>query len=103
MFLSQIREQNLSDKVLLNNELIVFLTCSLRVVFNRFISRGFFFLETCLRRTSEGFFLSISSFVFQLRLSFYNFSTVPESIKVCIGDNLVEYIVARMRGKFSLP
>lgn len=58
MFLSQIWKQNLSDKFLLNNEVIVFKTCSLRVVFNRFSSRGFFFSRiTCRARMSEGFFL----------------------------------------------
>jgi len=51
MFLSQIREQNLSDKALLNNELIFFKACSSGVVFNIFGFGEFIFVyETCLSR-----------------------------------------------------
>lgn len=73
MFLSQIWKQNLSDKFLLNNEVIVFKTCSLRVVFNRFSSRGFFFSNNMSGKNQRRFFFFNKLFCFSSPPEFLQF------------------------------
>lgn len=44
-----------------------------------------------------------NDFFFNWSFCFYNFHTAPELIKVYSFDNLAQYILVGMRGKFSLP
>lgn len=88
MFLRQISEQNLSDKALLNNTLILFRLVA-RMLFPISSASGkFFFSKMRLSRKNESFF-PYWKFCFAAAIErFYSFHTVPESIKVCSRNNL---------------